>query len=473
MDEKNEKFNRADELAREILRLSRNTLLVNLRFLDMALSKFKLLPIQDIGFTTDGEHLAYDPFRVLKRYKDEKEAMIHDYLHAVFHCIFRHMYVHTLVDKRCWDIACDIAVEYSIHELHLPAVKIKREVLQEKIFKDLQDKGIMLTAEKIYRYLLDANMSPEKLAELRGAFLADDHKIWYMSPIELKLALGLADGREKGEGDGEETDGDGESEKLTLTFTVSEQEWKEIAESLQTDLETFAKNQGDKAGGLIQNLKEVNREKYDYSNFLRKFAVLGETMKINDDEFDYVFYTYGMKLFGKMPLVEPLEYKEVKKIKEFVIAIDTSGSVVGDEVQSFIQKTYNILKSTESFFSKINLHIIQCDAVIQEHVKITNQDEFDNYIKNMKLHGFGGTDFRPVFDFVDELIKQKEFRNLKGLIYFTDGYGTFPPQMPDYQTAFVFVQDNYEIPEVPAWAIKLVLQKDEILKENYHERLFC
>ena len=52
-----------------------------------------------------------------------------------------------------------------------------------------------------------------------------------------------------------------------------------------------------------------------------------ETMKINDDEFDYVFYTYGLKLYKKMPLVEPLEYKEVKRIKEFVIAIDTSGSV--------------------------------------------------------------------------------------------------------------------------------------------------
>ncbi len=58
MDENNEKFNRADELAREILRLSRNTLLVILRFLDMALSKFKLLPIQDTGVTTDGEPAA-------------------------------------------------------------------------------------------------------------------------------------------------------------------------------------------------------------------------------------------------------------------------------------------------------------------------------------------------------------------------------------------------------------------------------
>ena len=51
-----------------------------------------------------------------------------------------------------------------------------------------------------------------------------------------------------------------------------------------------------------------------------------------------------------MPLIEPLEYKDVKRIREFVIAIDTSGSVMGEQEQAFLQKTYNILQSTESFF---------------------------------------------------------------------------------------------------------------------------
>jgi predicted metal-dependent peptidase len=63
---------------------------------------------------------------------------------------------------------------------------------------------------------------------------------------------------------------------------------------------------------------------------------------------------------------------------------------------------------------------------------------------------------------VDNLVKKKEFKNLKGLIYFTDGYGMFPAQKPDYDTAFVFVEDEYNNPDVPPWAIKLVLQKDEI-----------
>ena len=78
------------------------------------------------------------------------------------------------------------------------------------------------------------------------------------------------------------------------------------------------------------------------------------------------------------------------------------------------------------------------------------------------ITGLGGTDFRQVFTYVEQLREQREFRNLKGLIYFTDGYGTFPEKKPEYETAFVFLEEGYEQPEVPAWAIRLVLQKEEI-----------
>ena len=67
-----------------------------------------------------------------------------------------------------------------------------------------------------------------------------------------------------------------------------------------------------------------------------------------------------------------------------------------------------------------------------------------------------------MFEYVEQLRQKKEFANLKGLIYFTDGYGVFPKRKPDYDTAFVFVDDACNNPSVPPWAIKLVLQKDEI-----------
>ena len=83
-------------------------------------------------------------------------------------------------------------------------------------------------------------------------------------------------------------------------------------------------------------------------------------------------------------------------------------------------------------------------------------------MEHMQIRGMGGTDFRPVFDYVDGLIEKKEFTNLKGLIYFTDGYGIFPSRQPAYKTAFVYIEKGYENPQVPAWAIKLVLQPEDI-----------
>ena len=317
-----------------------------------------------------------------------------------------------------------------------------------------------LTAEKIYRYLRDRAFTPDKIANMRKNFAADDHKTWY---VPLLIALDGGVSTSDGSASGGERISDGVTSGECISTDDIKQTWSGIAQRMKTELEMFAeKRQGSEPGGLSQSLSAVTREKYDYADFLRRFAVLGEIMKVNDDEFDYIFYTYGMKLYGNMPLIEPLEYKEAKRIKDFAVAIDTSGSVSGELVQKFVQKTYNILKQQENFFTKLNLHIIQCDAEIQEDVKITSQDEFDKYIETMQIRGLGGTDFRPVFEYVEQLRQNKEFVNLKGLIYFTDGFGTFPEKKPDYDTAFIFVDDEYSNPQVPPWAIKLVLQTDEI-----------
>lgn len=424
-----------DRLAREILRLSRDTLLVSLRFLDMALSRLAYVPAEVGTLAVDGTNIFYQAGYILRTYREARETPVRDYMHMVLHCVFQHMYVASTVDHRCWDLACDMAVEHMIGELGIKGADAPRAKRQAAYTEDLKKKVKRMTAEQIYAYLRDGNWTEERILAAQAAFRGDDHSIWYMSG-----ALG----------------------GMCADSSFAEDAWKKIAARMQVDLETFGKQQGNAPGALLQNLSELNRERYDYTAFLKKFAVLGEAMRINDDEYDYIFYTYGLKRYGNMPLIEPLEYKEVKRIREFVIAIDTSGSTSGELVQKFVQKTYNILKSTESFFTKINLHIIQCDAQIQEDAKITSQEEFDAYLRDMKIRGLGGTDFRPVFQYVEQLRRAKEFRSLRGLIYFTDGYGTFPERKPDYDVAFVFLREDYENPDVPAWAIRLVLEKDEI-----------
>ena len=124
MTERQEKLNK---LARDVLTLSRNTLLVNLRFLDAALSQFELISIEESTLLTDGRHILYNPRHILDNYKREKEIPVRDYLHIVMHCVFKHMYMDPSLNRPYWDLACDIAVEYVITELNLKAVTTARE----------------------------------------------------------------------------------------------------------------------------------------------------------------------------------------------------------------------------------------------------------------------------------------------------------------------------------------------------------
>ena len=463
-------FRRADGLAREVLDLARSTLLVHLRFLDLALSRFT--PVSYPGtLATDGQKLFYDVYYLLNAYRQEQNRPVRDYLHMVLHCVFHHLFTGPGIDRRCWDLACDIAVEAAIRDLDLPCAACRRDRAQEETLAALAEQVHPLTAEKLYRHLLDQNLRPDQIAQLRQPFLADDHRAWYL-PVKGGSSAG-GEGQEpppEGGIPARDKQGRGGSSARRKQDPPSgteerkelEKAWKEISRRIQVDLETASRRHGLDAGSLVQSLRPVTREHYDYADFLRRYMSLGEVVQVNNDEFDYIFYTYGLSLYGNMPLVEPLEYKEVRRIREFVVAIDTSGSVSGDLVQRFVTKTYNILRQQENFFTKINLHIIQCDAQIQEDVHITSQRDFEDYLAHMELHGFGGTDFRPVFQYVDQLIRDGAFTNLRGMIYFTDGAGIFPERKPDYDAAFVFVGDEGLDPDVPVWAIKLVLQSEEI-----------
>lgn len=237
-------------------------------------------------------------------------------------------------------------------------------------------------------------------------------------------------------------------------------EWEDVAKQIEVNLETFSKEWGEEAGSLMANLSVANRKRYDYADFLWRFMVVTEETQLNMDEFDYLYYTYGMELYGNMPLIEPLEYKETQRVRDFVIALDTSESVSGPLVKRFLSHTFDILKSSESYTTEVNVHIIQCDARVQADLKVSSLRDVDALMERMLVRGFGGTDFRPVFDYVETLRRTGELTDLKGLIYFTDGLGQFPEHPPDYDTAFVFMDEGDGLlPPVPPWAMKVVIDE--------------
>ena len=466
-----ERMKRVEQISDQILKYSRNELLVSLRFMDLALCKliYRIGNIQRIA--TDGKYLYYNPKYIFKLYEISNTELNHSHLHSIFHCIFYHPFVDKTIERRLWDLACDIAVEGIISELEIGQLEFATSINISQELARLKSKYGKLTAERLYRKLLDSNLNDEEVQRLQNLFCFDDHFIWYIEnnkEVQVATNQHRSNSSPQNSGTGQQPNGDDpesnedDNSRNSSKGSSLQSEWQKISERIKVDLETSSKDWGDRSAGFVQNITEVNREEYDYSEFLQKFAVLGEEMQINDDEFDYIFYTYGLQLYKNVPLIEPLEYKDVKKIKEFVVAIDTSGSVQGELVKKFVTKTYNILSQRSNFFTKINIHIIQCDTIIQKDDKITTKEDFEKFIESVELREFGGTDFRPVFEYVDRLIEEGEFENLKGLIYFTDGYGVFPNKKPNYDTAFVFVDDEYGEPQIPVWAMKLVLAKDDI-----------
>lgn len=410
-------------LAREVMRLSRDDILMHLRFFDRALSALRLEEKQGTeGFATDGASCFYDPAWVLKRYREEPPWITRAYLHMLLHCVFAHQFHCDQLDRAVWDLAADLAVENVILELGLGGAVLERDGLLAGRLEGLKEKAGGLTAERLYRYFTTDSLPVEEEKELRRLFFRDDHSLWIS----------------------------GERPEMT------QEQWKKISRLAKTELKSFARRKSGTVS-LEKNLEEATKERYDYSEILRRFAVPGEEMAVSQEEFDYVYYTYGLSCYGNLPLIEPLEYREGRKVKEFVIAIDTSASCSGSAVGKFLRRTYDILKDAESFFTKINVHIVQCDSQVQKDTRIACQEDLEDFLGKGRLAGGGATDFRPVFAYVEQLREQGEFENLKGLIYFTDGYGVYPERPPEYKVIFAFLEEDENRAPVPPWSMKVVV----------------
>lgn len=428
-----EKAEKLVSVCREILLNARNELYLNLRFMDAALSSLNFVPdFTAEGAGTDGYHYTYQPDFLAGRFMSGHVLVNRLYLHSVLHCVFVHMDTRGKREEGLWNLACDIAVEYLIDSMDMKCLHRPQTPARRECYLRLKEKTGVMNAQSIYRCLQEEKLPEGRYLALMAEFYADNHSYWTDENDRPRMA---SDRKNK---------------------------WDGMRETMETEMETFSKKASDEAGELSRQVRIENREQYDYREFLRKFSVMRETVQIDTDAFDYIYYDYGLRTYGNMPLIEPLETKEVKKIEEFAVVIDTSMSCSEELVRRFLEQTYTVLSEAESFFTKMNIHVIQCDEKIQSDHIISSAEELADYMEHMEILGGGGTDFRPAFQYVDSLIQKKAFTGLKGLIYFTDGYGMFPVKMPSYDTVFVFMRDDYSDADVPSWAMKLILGPEEL-----------
>lgn len=409
-----------EQMALKILGEIRNELYLDMRYLDMALSALHWESNEGIRcIGTDGERLYYSAEHLIRLYPKNPAFLNREYLHTVLHCIFSHLWIRHGRDREMWNIACDVTVEYTIDHVDKPCVKRAVGWIRQQMYERISQLDGGVSASAIYNLI--KTFDAQELNDIQREFYTDSHLHW---PKE---------------------------EKQSPSYQSLQNKWDKI--SRQTDMDMSRRgSDSDEGENLILTNIKADKGQRSYRDFLKKFAVIKEEMHCNEDEFDMNYYTYGLKLYGNMPLIEPLESREVKKILDFIIVIDTSYSTSGDMVKDFIRETFGLLSQETSFFKKCNIRIIQCDDRVRLDRKITDMEELDKMLEDFELTGGGNTDFRPAFEYVNRLVADGSMKNLKGLLYFTDGLGIYPTKRPPYDTVFVFSRE-YDKTKLPPWAM--------------------
>ena len=227
-------------------------------------------------------------------------------------------------------------------------------------------------------------------------------------------------------------------------------------------MEETGRQAGESDGAqALQAQVQASRSRRSYRDFLRRFAVWREEPRLDPDEFDLGYYTYGLRTYGSLPLIEPLESRESKKVRDFVIVLDTSESTAGELVRAFLRETFTLLKSQDSFFRQCRILVMQADNAVRDETWLNDLDALDRYAEHFTLAGGGGTDFRPALARVEALRAEGPLRDVQGVLYFTDGKGVYPARRPPFDGAFLFLENGAPPPEVPPWAMRLVLQPEE------------
>lgn len=455
-----------EEMGNSILQAARTELYLSMHFMGSALNSLQFrmdLSSRTVG--TDAAYIRFHPNYLLKLYVERPEILNRTYMHMLMHCIFRHMFrAREYEDGALWDLCCDIAAESVVDSMDYPAIlKVTSDFRQEWYEKLKKEIGV-LTAEKLYHSFLLKKRDPYLEESLRQEFALCDHSFWArMEPEEQKQDGKKAPDAASPQMDAPPPDTEKkEEERLPNRLQAAgrtdprEDEWKENAKRVEAELRSRGSGAAKETGSLLTLLAIALRKRTSYREFLKKFAVIREEQAIDPDSFDYGYYLHGLSLYGNMPLIEENELREAKKVDELVIAIDTSASCKEKLVQQFLNETGAILRQQESFFHKVCIHIIECDNRVQADIVIHELSELERYADGFQVRGGYGTDFRPVFSYVEELKSSGRLKNLKGLMYFTDGEGEYPKKPTSYETAFVFWNaEDFDDTKAPDWAIKL------------------
>ncbi len=347
---------------------------------------------------TDAKSFYYNPSFIEKLDNHQTKFVL---IHEALHCALTHFARRGNRDKHKWDLACDFAINPLLVKegfrppLDVPIFSKYESMIAEEIYPMIDDS---IDTEPMDQHLYDDN--PKDDADESDGGMREDSLDGQKDDTSSK-------GQDNKPSQGNSNSGDLAEQPSPLT----PDEMQELSSRWQKNLASSAQlaQQAGKLDGEFAKLVDFFLQpQLSWQSLLAQYM-----STLARDDFSYA---RPSRRSGNA-ILPSLRSSQI----DITVAIDTSGSITQEEIDEFISEI-NAIKSN----MRASITLIACDEKVDDNL-IWRFEAWDELQFPASLGGGKGTDFNPVFDYIDEQDSPSSV-----LIYFTDAMGKFPQFEPNY-----------------------------------------
>ena len=399
----------------EQLAQDRQQLLIKWPFIGSIIMRMELVPVRDDRLrtaSTNGDSIFVDIDFYAKLTREQRLFVL---AHEVWHCVMLHIARTGKRNRDLFNIAIDLEVHFTLLD----------EKMSEPWILPHEPSWSKLSAEEIYEELLKMKSGKKPNYEWCSGKTS---KNFETNKESFDKHIYQDDSAKKDENTSSDASSCASTSEAHSDFVIDDDYHPLVLQAavertrarVISAAQQIARTQGHLPANLVALLDKVQTPSLPWQELLKQFVTT----------------CYG----GKRRWLPParrhvwqdlyLPSMRDERLKA-VVALDTSGSTQYD-LSLFLGELVSLMRS----FGRFELTVIQCDADVHD-VQIFTDVKIPESNHRWKIHGGGGTDFRPVFEYV-----RKKSLNPDLLLFFTDGYGDAPANPPPYPVMWVLTNDS-------------------------------
>ena len=353
-----------------------------------------------LTFSSDGEIMRYNSEYIEKLEASEVEFVM---ANGAMHSVLKHQGRASGRTNWLWQTATDYVVNGMLVQ----------NGMQAPVYANYESKFEGMYAEEVYELLLSEMKNNDDFSSEAQTEQIEESEDVHAQNLTMQEELE-------------------ESNDADETKNSESQEKKETPS--QAELDNLTQEMKEHFEQIFQKLKRQDNLPEDLKLVVPEYF----TSRVSWREVLYGYIaSYAKSTYSFVPPNMKYLYRGIylpslsSDLLRIVVAIDTSGSIDEELLATFLSEINSIMQSYPNY----EIDIITADAKVQSHEVFLAGETLD-----YELSGGGGTDFRPVFDYIDSYIDYPTI-----LLYFTDGQGTFPTIEANYDVLWVSPEE-FEVP---------------------------